>query len=62
LIFNKIAVVRMSGFETLEVDNILSAIKTWAECHLEIDAVALVGSWARKQVKINEKSDRYATS
>jgi uncharacterized protein len=47
----------MSGFETLEVANILSAIKTWAESQPEIDAVALVGSWARKQAKKDSDID-----
>jgi Nucleotidyltransferase domain len=47
----------MTGFETSEVDNILRAIKTWAEYQPEIDAVALVGSWARKQAKKDSDID-----
>ncbi|MEY2831697.1 MAG: hypothetical protein RLZZ574_955 [Cyanobacteriota bacterium] len=47
----------MSGFETLEVDNILRAIKTWAESQSKIDAFALVGSWARKEATKNSDID-----
>jgi uncharacterized protein len=53
----KIAVTKMSGFEALEVDNILRTIKTWAESQSKIDAVALVGSWARKEATKNSDID-----
>ena len=39
----------MSGFEELEVKAIIKAIAAWADRESKIDAVALVGSWARNE-------------
>lgn len=39
----------MPGFDELEVKQILIMVQAWATQQPEIDAVALVGSWARKE-------------
>ena len=47
----------MSGFEELEVKGISKAIATWANRESKIDAVALVGSWARNEAHADSDID-----
>ena len=47
----------MSGFTTLEVEHILEMVRKWAENKPKIHAVALVGSWARGQARLDSDID-----
>lgn len=47
----------MSGFEELEVKSLSKAIATWANRESKIDAVALVGSWARNEAHADSDID-----
>ena len=47
----------MNGFAILEVDRILQIVRTWAETQPKIHAVALVGSWARGQARLDSDID-----
>ena len=47
----------MPGFDKLQVERICRAIATWADRESRIDAVALVGSWARNEAHADSDID-----